>query len=225
MVYTQRWMAKGLWHFVQRSLLLLQFPVRPEPTTCRTQMLPPSPRRSSKRRCKTSTRPRSCPTKSTPTGPSSARSWRRKHFRCSWTTSYKEWRKIGSPRLDPGLRQSKVSPDYLQNLKVEQIMLIMPFSPKESFSDSLVRTPTYEPCTRIDDTDEILRRRMDKIELTITPQKPRSVRGGPGESFSRGGSNSAQKKHSTRGIFPLLDPEKFRSKGRTDNAVFVKGRL
>ncbi len=41
----------------------------------------------------------------------------------------------------------------------------------ERFGDSLVRTPTYESCDSIDATDDLLTRRLQKVELTVTPQK------------------------------------------------------
>ncbi len=41
----------------------------------------------------------------------------------------------------------------------------------ERYGESLVRTPTYEPCDIIDSTEDILIRRLQKVELTVTPQK------------------------------------------------------
>ena len=40
---------------------------------------------------------------------------------------------------------------------------------KDRFGETLVRTPTYECCDRIDLSDPVLEKRLKKIEVTVTP--------------------------------------------------------
>eukprot|EP00095_Tigriopus_kingsejongensis_P007193 maker-scaffold192_size271026-snap-gene-0.15 protein:Tk07193 transcript:maker-scaffold192_size271026-snap-gene-0.15-mRNA-1 annotation:"denn domain-containing protein 5b" len=84
---------------------------------------------------------------------------------------------------------------------------------KDRYGDSLVRTPAYEPCDRIDISAQIMAKRLEKVELTITPQK----------SNQNASSTSAvnQQKSVIPGIFPLLDSSKF--EGKSNTAKFVRG--
>ena len=80
-----------------------------------------------------------------------------------------------------------------------------------------MRTPTYETCDRIDITDPILEKRLKKIELTVAPKN--AANKNEQQSQRRGQKNVAP------GVFPLLDPAKFDTKSRPDNAaILVRGR-
>ena len=87
---------------------------------------------------------------------------------------------------------------------------------KAKFGESLVRTPTYGKCENLEETDEIMASRLRKVELTVTPQK-------------QSGKTKQQLQQVSPGVFPLLEPAKFKSASREENAnakrtaVFVKG--
>lgn len=80
----------------------------------------------------------------------------------------------------------------------------------DGLKDIFGHTPTYETCQIIDDSDQLLMKRLKKVEVTVTPQKNTS------------GKNRRQQQQSFHhgGVFPLLDPVKFDSK---DSTVLVKG--
>lgn len=89
---------------------------------------------------------------------------------------------------------------------------------KDRYGDSLVRTPTYEPCDKsLEISSEALAKRLKKVELTVTPQK--SNQNAKNSAGSR--QQQQQQKTVTPGVFPLLDPSKF--EGKTNSAIFVRG--
>ena len=47
------------------------------------------------------------------------------------------------------------------------LIYLLPF--QDRFGETLVRTPTYECCDRIDLSDPVLEKRLKKIEVTVTP--------------------------------------------------------
>lgn len=88
----------------------------------------------------------------------------------------------------------------------------------DRYGDSLVRTPTYEPCDKsLEISSEALAKRLKKVELTVTPQK--SNQNAKNSAGSR--QQQQQQKTVTPGVFPLLDPSKF--EGKTNSAIFVRG--
>jgi len=80
------------------------------------------------------------------------------------------------------------------------------------FGDALVQSPTYERCDTLATPIDLLKSRLTKVEVTVSPQKANGRRG-------------AAQRQVAPGIFPTLDPSVF-EKRRTDNsstAVFIKG--
>ena len=86
---------------------------------------------------------------------------------------------------------------------------------KSKFGENLVRTPTYEGCENSGSKIEVLKHRLKKVELTISPQKSTRKRSG----------GDSDRDRLVPGVFPALDPVLF-EKRATDNsstAVFIKG--
>ena len=105
---------------------------------------------------------------------------------------------------------------------------------REQAGECLVRTPTYKEASNINTTNEILDNRLQKVELTVTPQKV--VKDGDqdqpdGQTDGAVAVTSGETVVTTPGIFPLLDPAKFNIKVKrrggkrsSASAKLIKGK-
>ena len=105
--------------------------------------------------------------------------------------------------------------DHVQSLEsssgIQTPFQLRHFELKTKFGDSLVRSPGYERCGGLERKLELLRSRLTKVELTVSPQK----------SSRRGGST----RQDTPGVFPELNSSLFerRQPDNSATAVFIKG--
>ena len=108
---------------------------------------------------------------------------------------------------------------------------------RQQYGECLIRTPTYKEARNIAETNEILEKRLKKVELTVTPQKASKKELGHAEdetdcdeSNCTGTAKANAVPAAICGIFPLLDPAKFNAscltngkKGSRKSAKLVKG--
>lgn len=81
----------------------------------------------------------------------------------------------------------------------------------DRYGESLVRTPTYEPCDMIDTFDDVVLKRLSKVSATVSPNPRETVRW----------ARSNTKTVTTRGVFPLIDPARLKSRAKSESKTTI----